>query len=201
MSTYSDWATHFYVGQVSKHEELLADFLPYVEDDSYFGEPWIYSNCKSTCQSPKNSDIPWYKFYTAIKPNMEEYLESLRPTCAYTIRSTEAWMNVYWENGFQEIHDHAFPNRTFSCAYVLEMPEGNETGGQLVFENTSFPIVQATGLNRVFEAYNYEKFIPKLSAGTLVIFPSWAKHYVLPNKTNQRRTTLTANFHVEGKYS
>lgn len=196
----SHWATHFYVGQVAKHSELVDVFTPYADNDEFLVEPWIYSNCKSSCQSPKNADIPWYKFFSAIRPNVEEYMESLTPMCAYSIRSTEAWMNVYYEHGYQEIHDHAFPNRSFSCSYVLEFPQETEPGGQLVFENTAFPIIQSTGINRVFASFNYEKFIPELTPGTLVIFPAWVKHYVLPNRSKQRRVTLTANFCVEGVY-
>lgn len=199
MSTQSHWATHFYVGRVKDHGKVLDTFLPIIEDDNNFIQPWIYSKCKSTCQHPNNLNLPWDVFYNAIKPNMEEYLESLRPSSPYKISSSEVWLNVYEEGGYQELHDHAFPNRAFSCAYMLEIPEGDACG-KLVFENTNFSTVQLTGINRIFDAFNYEKFIPDISSGTLVIFPSWAKHYVLPNNTNRRRTTISANFTVEGVY-
>lgn len=199
MSTQSHWATHFYVGQVEDHEKILNSMLPYIEDESNFIQPWIYSKCKSTCQHPNNKNLPWDVFYNAIKPNVEEFLSSLNPTCPYKISSGEVWLNIYETGGFQEIHDHAFPDRSFSCAYMLELPEGDHNG-KLIFENTAFPIIQMSGLNRIFDAFNYEKFIPEISAGTLVIFPSWAKHYVLPNYTDQRRTTISANFTVEGAY-
>lgn len=198
MSTQSHWATHFYVGKVAGHEQLLNTLLPYIEDDSNFTEPWIYSKCKSTCQSPKNASLPWDVFYNAIRTNVEEFLSSLRPTCEYKVSSNEVWLNVYEQGGFQEIHDHAFPNRAFSCAYILELPEAGSN--ELIFENTAFPIVQASGINRIFDAFNYEKFIPEISAGTIVIFPSWAKHYVLPNRSIHRRTTISANFGIEGNY-
>lgn len=200
MNIQSHWATHFYVGKVADHDKVLAAMLPYINDDSNFTEPFIFSKCKSSCQSPNNSNFPWDVFYDAIRPNVAEYLDSLGPSCQYTIRSNEVWANIYEQHGYQEIHDHAFPNRSLSCAYVLEMPEGDNVGGELIFENTHFPVIQATGLNRIFDAFNYEKFIPKLEAGTLVMFPCWVKHYVLPNKTTQRRTTISANFSIEGTY-
>ena len=199
MSKQSHWATHFYIGQVKDHAKILDTFLPIIEDDSNFIQPWIYSKCKSTCQHPENHNLPWDTFYDAIKPNMEEYLESLHPSSPYRISSDEVWLNIYEEGGYQEIHDHAFPNRAFSCAYVVELPQG-EDHGKLIFENTAFTTVQLTGINRIFDAFNYEKFIPELSPGTLVIFPSWVKHYVLPNNTSSRRTTISANFTVEGMY-
>lgn len=199
MSKQSHWATHFYVGQVKDQDKILNTFLPIIEDDSNFIQPWIYSKCKSTCQHPGNNNLPWEIFYNAIKPNIEEYLESLHPSSPYKIGSNEVWLNVYEEGGYQEIHDHAFPNRAFSCAYIIELPQ-DENHGKLVFENTSFATIQLTGLNRIFDAFNYEKFIPELSPGTLVIFPSWVKHYVLPNCTSSRRSTISANFTIEGIY-
>jgi len=197
-NTISEWATHFYIGQVNDHDKVYKTLLPILNDPSYFNEPWIYSNCQSSCQSDKNHEIPWDVFFDAIKPNVEEYLESLEPTVGYHLRCDEVWLNKYDKHGHQEIHDHAFPNRAFSCAYVLEYPENS---GSLVFENTSFPIIQALGINRIFNKFNYEKFIPVLSPGTLIIFPSWVKHYVLPNNTDERRSTITANFIIEGDYS
>ena len=83
---------------------------------------------------------------------------------------------------------------------MLDLPAEENAGGELVFENTSFPIVQSSGLNRIFNAFNYEKFIPDVTTGTLVVFPSWIKHYVLPNKSTSTRITISANFIVEGNY-
>lgn len=197
-TTISQWATHFYVGKVSRHNEILTAMTPYIQDPSYFTEPWIYSKCKSTCQSPRNYELPWNVFYDAIKDNVNEFLQSLGPTCEYKISSNEVWLNVYEQHGYQEIHDHAFPDRAFSCAYMLSLPDTNS--GQLIFENTSFPVIQSSGINRIFTAFNCEKFIPQLEEGTLVIFPSWAKHYVLPNNSSQPRVTISANFSVEGFY-
>lgn len=198
--TISDWSTHFYVGQVKNHEEIAQAMAPYVADDSNFTEPWIYSKCKSTCQSPTNNNLPWDVFYTAVRDNVKSYFDTLQPMCEYQVRSNEAWLNVYEQGGYQEIHDHAFPNRSFSCAYMLDIPTEKDAGGELVFENTNFPIVQSSGLNRIFNAFNYEKFIPDVANGTLIIFPSWIKHYVLPNKSTSKRITISANFNVEGNY-
>lgn len=197
-NTISPWATHFYVGKVAKHDEIANTLMPYLTDPSYFTEPWIYSKCKSTCQSLKNTELPWNVFYDAIRDNVGEYLDSLGPSCKYAIRSNEVWANVYEQHGYQEIHDHAFPNRAFSCAYMLSLPDTDS--GQLVFENTAFPVIQSSGINRIFNAFNCEKFIPQLEEGTLVMFPSWIKHYVLPNNSINPRITISANFSVEGFY-
>lgn len=196
--TISQWSTYFHIGKVKEHSEILTQFTPFIEDESNFVEPWMYSKCKSTCQHPNNENLPWNYFFEAIKLNVENFFQSLEPSVNYHISCDEVWLNVYEKNGYQEIHDHAFPNRSFSCAYMLELPEDQPAG--LIFENTNFPIIQSTGINRIFDAFNYEKFIPNLTEGMLVIFPSWIKHYVLPNNSDSRRTTISANFKIEGDY-
>jgi hypothetical protein len=120
--TISDWATHFYVGKVENHEDIAQAMAPYIDDDSYFTEPWIYSKCKSTCQHPKNNELPWDVFYDAVRPNIKSYFDTLQPMTEYQVRSGEVWLNVYEQGGYQEIHDHSFPNRAFSCAYMLDLP-------------------------------------------------------------------------------
>jgi hypothetical protein len=200
MSTVTHWGTHFYVGKVEDHEKILSSMLPYLNDPNNFLEPWVYSKCKSTCQHPNNKNLPWHVFFEAVRPNIEEYFDKLDPMIPYTVNCDEIWMNIYEEGGYQEIHDHSFPNRSFALAYILEMPNEENVGGQLIFENTNFPIVQSTGINRIFSAFNYEKFIPELEEGTLVVFPSWIKHYVLPNQSKQRRASISANIIITANY-
>jgi len=54
------------------------------------------------------------------------------------------------------------------------------------------------GMDRIFNDYNYQHITPPLKKGTLIIFPSYISHYVLPNKTDKRRATIAANFVVRG---
>ena len=46
-------------------------------------------------------------------------------------------------------------------------------------------------LNSIFK---FNPPYPSLKKGTLIIFPSYISHYVLPNKTDKRRATIAANF-------
>ena len=55
-------------------------------------------------------------------------------------------------------------------------------------------MIRATGMDRIFNDYNYQHITPPLKKGSLIIFPSWISHYVLPNKTDKRRATIAANF-------
>lgn len=52
-------------------------------------------------------------------------------------------------------------------------------------------------MEQIFNQWQYQRFIPELEPGKLILFPSWIPHYVLPNKTNKRRATIAANFKIE----
>lgn len=191
------WSTYCYYKKIDGHEEILENFLPYLENEDYFLSSWTYGDALSSIRSKKNDDLPWHIWFDKIKPYMEEYLDYLEPQCQFTVYSDEYWVNVYKKNNFQESHDHVFPGRSLSVIYLLEIPKGDDIGGELVLECPNFGIIKASGLNRIFNKWQYQHLMPKLESGTLIIFPSWINHYVLPNKTDERRTTIAANFCVK----
>lgn len=190
----SVWSTFLYCKKIDGYEKVYQEFLPYLDDENYFGNTWTFGDALSSIRSNNNDSLPWPVFFDAIKPNVQEYLDSLEPSCAYTIHTDEFWVNIYRKNNFQEPHDHAFPGRSISAVYVMEAPEGDDVGGELVLECPNFSIVKASGLNRIFNKWQYQHLMPPLEPGTLIIFPSWVNHYVLPSKTDQRRTTIAVNF-------
>lgn len=195
-----DFSTWFYIGKVAEHEKIVEAFTPFIENrEKYFEQPWIYSrNCWSSIYSDGNFDLPWDVFLNGVKPNIEDYFLELQPLCEYNIEIYEMWANIYDKDGFQEIHDHAFPERNFCLNYFLEYPE--DANAPTLFENVHHTINQAYGVNRIFDRFNCEKFIPQPEPGSIVIWPSWIKHYTLPNQSNNRRTTFSANINVTGKH-
>lgn len=197
MSMNPAWPTWFYVGQVKDHNKVVDAFMPYIlKEKEYFHEPWTLASCLSSCQHDKNGEMPWNVWADAIKPNFEEFLNGMQPFTNYSIDIIESWVNIYKKGGYQEIHDHMFPGRCFSCSYFFEKPEGEDARGELVFENMDYSRISATGLDRVFQQMKTKLFIPEVKTGDIVFFPSWVKHFTHPNNSNQRRTTFSANFAV-----
>jgi len=192
------WPTWIYHNKVKEHDKIYEAFLPYLNDSKYFSKPWTFGSCESSLRTEHNEEFPWRLFFETITPYVNEHLVALDPVMPYNIHTDEYWVNMYHKGDHQEVHDHVFPGRAISAVYVLEMPEGEreQIGGELVFENTNFPIIKAAGLNRIFNKWQCQHIMPMLEPGTLVLFPSWIPHYVLPSKTDQRRSSIAVNFSI-----
>ena len=194
----SFWDTYFYLTKLEEAEKILEEWKPFLSNDKYLGDSeWDMAQAKSSIRKENSKDLPWKVWFDAIQPQMNKYLENLDPQVPYSVHCDEMWFNEYSKGDYQEPHDHAFPGRGVSAIYVLDYPQDvKDPGGQLVFECPNFPMVRSSGLDRIFNAWNYQHITPRLEVGTLIFFPSWISHYVLPSKTDKRRATIAANFVV-----
>lgn len=197
------WGQFFYYTKLENADEILKEWNPYLEDDTYITENnWSMAQTKSSIRSEKNKDLPWDIWFKSVEPHMSQFLEGLDPQVPYSVHCDEMWFNSYTKGDYQEPHDHAFPGRSVSAIYVLDFPTDEEDpGGTLVFECPNFPVIRSSGMDRIFNAYNYQHITPPLEKGTLILFPSWISHYVLPNKTDKRRATIAANFVVRQEHT
>lgn len=194
------WHTPFWSVKLTEADDLFETWEPHLSDESYFDDTgWTMAQTKSSIRSDKNDKLPWDSFFQAIQPHMNDYLESLDPQISYSVHCDEHWFNSYTKGDYQEPHDHAFPGRGVSAIYVLEFPDDKDPGGQLVFECPNFPVIRSSGMDRIFNGYNYQHIVPPLEKGMLILFPSWISHYVLPSKTDKRRATIAANFVVRAE--
>ena len=190
------WETHFYTDVLTEADDILKEWDPYIEDESYISDSlWTMANTKSSIRNENNDKLPWKIWFDAVQPHVNKYLEGLDPQVPYSVFCDEMLFKKYKKGDYQEPHDHAFPGRSLSAVYVLDFPDQEEdVGGQLVLECPNFQTIRSSGMDRIFNAYNYQHITPPLQKGTLVLFPSWVSHYVLPNKTDSRRATIAANF-------
>jgi len=192
------WGTQFYVSTLAEADDILSEWTSYIDDPSVYGEDWALSATQTTIRSDKNDELPWEIWFQSVQPHLNNYLDALDPQTTYSVYCDEMWMNNYKKGDYQEPHDHAFPGRCISAIYVLDFPiEEDDPGGTLVFECPNFNVVRSSGMDRIFNAYNYQHITPPLEKGTLILFPSWISHYVLPNKTDSRRATIAANFLIK----
>ena len=189
------WATYFYSAKLENSREILDEWSPFFYDSALFSNgDWTMAQAKTTIRSDKNDSLPWGSFFNSIEPHLNSFLESLDPQMSYKIVCDEHWLNVYNKSDYQEPHDHAFPGRGISLIYLLEYPDDNDAGGQLIFECPNFQMIRGSGLDRIFNAYNYQHITPQMERGTLILFPSWISHYVLPSKSENLRASIAANF-------
>ena len=193
------WGTYFHFKKLDEAETILEKWDPFLSDDSYVSKTdWNMAQVESSIRNEKNKDLPWKSWLDIVEPVINNYLQTLEPMIPYSLSCNDRWFNKYSTGDYQEPHDHAFPGTGLSAIYVLDYPKDErDPGGQLVFECPNFPLIRSSGLDVIFNAWNCQHFIPPLEKGTLIVFPSWISHYVLPSKTDKRRATIAANFTIK----
>jgi uncharacterized protein (TIGR02466 family) len=195
MNTELRWHTPFYVGKLDNIEELKEAFSAF-NSEEYVQPAFRFSKCKSSLHSPQNNELPWDLFIKSIETHLNTFFKSLDPKQGFAIDFKQLWMNVYPKDSFQEVHDHAFNDISWSAVYFLDYPTQSENRGNIVFENKHFSDVKFTNLHAIFNFFDQEKFVPEVETGTFIIFPSWVQHYTLPNSNEKQRITITANMQI-----
>lgn len=176
-----------------RHDELKSDLLPKIEENP-LKDFWGLSHCKTTYGSDDNDFL--------IHPILDEMVWSCvdQLLCSSLMRNCEdkiklksstynsIWCNKYKSGDYQEIHNHTgVPSfyrgqmyyNTFSFIYLLHSE--SETGTVFRSRNISFD----TSTNPHSSAYKYAK------EGTLIMFPYFMDHFVLPASGD--RVTITGN--------
>jgi uncharacterized protein (TIGR02466 family) len=98
----------------------------------------------------------------------------------------ESWFNFYDQGDFMFAHTH--PGHKVSGVYYYKA-QGTE--GNICFENPN-------ALGSTMEwPYCYQRQLQQHfvepQAGRLVLFPSWLRHRVIPNTTDQQRISISFN--------
>ncbi|MFI3184346.1 MAG: 2OG-Fe(II) oxygenase family protein [Methylococcaceae bacterium] len=101
----------------------------------------------------------------------------------------QGWVNVLTRGGLNTPHDH--PNWTWSGCYYVSVPEGDkELSGSIEFFDTRTNVRTLTVEGAACFA---SKFVMKPKAGMLLMFPSYLRHWVYPNESEQERVTIAFN--------
>jgi uncharacterized protein (TIGR02466 family) len=101
----------------------------------------------------------------------------------------EGWINILDRGGLNTPHDH--PNWVWSGCYYVSVPEGDsELSGNIEFFDTRTNVRTLTIDGAACFA---SKFFIKPKAGMLLIFPSYLRHWVYPNDSDEIRVTIAFN--------
>ena len=108
---------------------------------------------------------------------------------------TQSWLNINKPGGFHHVHNHS--NSILSGVFYISTQEGDS----ICFIDPNADIKNTI----VFEYKDWNEwnsittYFP-VSAGELVIFPSWLRHSVPPNENATKdRISLSFNTFVRGK--
>jgi uncharacterized protein (TIGR02466 family) len=108
----------------------------------------------------------------------------------------DCWFHVARRGGFFGLHNH--PNASWSGVYCIDPGQHDadkKDSGLLSFVN---PMIMSAmhmdaGVARMQLPYGYQIANVRLSAGQLVIFPSWVLHDVKPFEGEGERITISFN--------
>ncbi|UBF25016.1 hypothetical protein K9N68_25765 [Kovacikia minuta CCNUW1] len=105
------------------------------------------------------------------------------------ITPANCWANVNPKYASNKIHDHA--NCLFSGVYYVKTPP---KCGELMFYDPRSARTFYKPLVSDFTAYTADAISHVAEAGLLLIFPSWLKHGVEPNLSDEERVSISFNY-------
>ena len=191
------WPTPIYHRKLTAEDQVAIKNLlhPHINDDIMDENAFHLSKQKSSIRNAKNYDLPWEQYISFLRPHFDSFFELLRPNRNFDIKIGSTWINQYEVGNFQETHDHAFKNVTFSCIYYYELPYQEEPAGKTSFINRYGAETKYTDLNYIFDFFkDHEKVTLDTTTGSFVIFPAWLQHFTVP--TNKPRITITTNIQI-----
>ncbi|MCV2351270.1 TIGR02466 family protein [Paucibacter sp. Y2R2-4] len=100
----------------------------------------------------------------------------------------EGWINILPPGGMNAPHDH--PGWVWSGCYYVHTPDGDGRSGEIEFidSRTNLRTLSIEGAP-CFAS----KFSVRPSAGQLLLFPSYLKHWVAPNRGVEERVSIAFN--------
>ena len=148
----------------------------------------------------KDLDFKTYKFlFDEISKHAIKYY------CVYNadIKShyfSNFWINISGKHNYNRLHSH---NGSFiSGVYYIKVPKNS---GAIVFENPSCMFIENTFKKfdnltfsgaEDFNSYNSPEWRIEPLVGQLIMFPSYLRHYVEENQSDDDRISLSFNIMI-----
>ena len=129
-------------------------------------------------------DCPWEETQPLIIPSLKKFGELLGTD--FECNFENPWINCYESGGYQEIHDHLGVD--FASVFF---PERENNFGEFYFHDR-----YSNSLNPKWkEIFNFSTvWIPDISPGDIIFFPSSVFHGVKTHQSEKTRKTLSCNY-------
>lgn len=127
----------------------------------------------------------------AIRPHADKFAQHLQMDLGgKKLKLDNIWVNVLEPGGSHSGHIH--PHCILSGTYYVRVPDG---ASSLKFEDPRLPMMMAAPSPREDADEEHRRFIyvaPK--AGDLLLWESWLRHEVPPNRAASSRISVSFNF-------
>lgn len=128
-----------------------------------------------------------------LKPHAEAFAAQLQMDLrGKRLKLDNIWVNVLEPGGSHTGHIH--PHCIVSGTYYVRVPDG---ASSLKFEDPRLPMMMAAPAPREGADEPYRRFVylaPK--AGDLLLWESWLRHEVPPNRATSSRISVSFNYRV-----
>lgn len=126
--------------------------------------------------------------HDVIVEEMDEFARDLNLDIDnFPLRITDCWLNVYGEGNSQEVHNHA--NSVISGIYYAKAPKGS--GALMIQSPYADNMFQAPTLTN--DSLNMTQINLQPREGLMVLFRSYVKHAVKPNRITDERVSIAFN--------
>lgn len=101
----------------------------------------------------------------------------------------EGWINVNGRGGFNTPHDH--PGWAWSGTYYVHVPAnppGRSGSIEFLDSRTNVRAITVEGANCFMSKYTHHP-----ASGTMLLFPSYLRHWVYPNEQDEDRVSIAFN--------
>tara|TARA_B100000965_G_scaffold7480_1_gene5799 strand:+ start:6235 stop:6840 length:606 start_codon:yes stop_codon:yes gene_type:complete len=107
----------------------------------------------------------------------------------------ESWLNFYGKGDNQEEHDH-LPGFYSACHYIKLDPEHDATKFvNPLYSLFSYQYNDLGSPDRTPD-FRQQHWLPDVKEGDILIFPSWLRHMVTANYSDEYRITLAFNINI-----
>lgn len=104
-----------------------------------------------------------------------------------------SWANRYSKGGFAKLHNHS-PYFISGCFYV---DKTSDDQGNIYFQDPNEALMSTLPQTDTFKLSQNTVELSTVT-GDLILFPSWLKHGVLPNKTDTPRYSIAFDVSYRG---
>ena len=171
-----------------KENQTLIDYSLHLKNlKEKGGREWYASTYNTHGTYNIHTDKEFEHLSKLVENHTNEFARSLNSF--YDYKTSNSWLNIYYENDYQEFHNH--PRAVFSAVYTLANPPGS---GDFVIKSPTadmdmFNMCNIKGTNQLnATTWNYS-----LKPRSLIIFRSYINHMVNVCKINEPRITTAFN--------
>jgi len=201
MPTKFWFATPIYKGALSDQEQALVgqeidQAIRESQTAAAFGTPWREPALSTTFKYDGQSNIikerNLHHLATQIAKHTQLFCAELKIDRYQSMDIENSWLNISKPHGFQFTHSHE-PSMVSGVYY--HKTSGKD--GNIVFESPNVYFTAYDFPNNSAECSQVAEYAP--IAGRLLLFPSWLRHLVDVNRTNEERISLSFNLRLQKK--